>query len=162
VIGTITFVVGLPAASVAVTLGQQIARANGEELNPVDAVTQVRVVIGTAALLAVAAILALAVGTVLRRGAGAVSAVLAAIVLPYILATASVLPEGPSEWLLRLTPAAAFSIQQTLVQYPQVDNLYAPVNGYFPLAPWAGFAVLCGYTTVALVLATILLHRRDA
>jgi ABC-type transport system involved in multi-copper enzyme maturation permease subunit len=162
VLGTITFVVGLAAASAAVTLGQRIARANGQELIPVDAVTELRVVVGTAALLAVVAVLALAVGSVLRRSAGAVSALLAATVLPYILATASVLPEGPSEWLLRLTPAAAFSIQQTLVRYPQVDNLYAPVNGYFPLGPWAGLAVLCAYTAIALVVATTLLHRRDA
>lgn len=162
VISMVTFIVGLAAASIAVTLGQHIARANGQELNPVDALTELRVVVGTAALLAVAAVLALAVGSIVRRSAGAVGALLAAIVLPYILSTASVLPQGPSEWLLRLTPAAAFSIQQTLVQYPQVDTLYAPVNGYFPLAPWVGLAVLCGYTAIALVIATTLLHQRDA
>jgi hypothetical protein len=162
VIGAITFVLGLAAASTAIGIGQRIARANGEELNPVDALTEMRVVIGTAALLAVAAVLALAVGTMLRRSAGAVTAVLGAIVVPYILATGSVLPEGPSEWLLRLTPAAAFSVQQTLVEYPHVTNLYAPANGYFPLSPWAGFAVLCGYTAAALTAATILLHQRDA
>jgi len=66
------------------------------------------------ALLAVAAVLALAVGTILRRSAGAVTIVIAVIVLPYILASASVLPAGPSEWLLRLTPAAGFAIQQSL------------------------------------------------
>jgi uncharacterized membrane protein len=39
---------------------------------------------------------------------------------------------------------------------------YTPANGYFPLAPWAGFAVLCGYAVLALALAVILLRRRDA
>jgi uncharacterized membrane protein len=63
---------------------------------------------------------------------------------------------------LRLTPAAAFAIQQTVTQYPQVAGTYTPGNGYFPLAPWAGFAVLCGYTACALALAAFLLHRRDA
>ena len=37
-----------------------------------------------------------------------------------------------------------------------------PGNGYFPLAPWAGFAVLCAWTAAALVLALFLLRRRDA
>jgi ABC-type transport system involved in multi-copper enzyme maturation permease subunit len=145
-----------------VPLGERILRHNGNFIAPVPALTELRVVAGTAALLAVAAVLALAVGAVLRRSAGAVTAVIVAIVLPYILAVASVLPAGPSEWLLRLTPAAAFAIQQSIRQYPQVAASYTPVDGYFPLAPWAGFAVLCAYAALALVLAIFLLRRRDA
>jgi ABC-type transport system involved in multi-copper enzyme maturation permease subunit len=98
----------------------------------------------------------------LRRGAGAVTVLIVAIVLPYILATASLLPLGAAQWLLRVTPAAAFAVQQSLIQYPQVAGDYAPTNGYYPLAPWAGFAVLCGYTALALAAATVLLRRRDA
>ena len=75
---------------------------------------------------------------------------------------ASALPAGVSAWLLRLTPAAAFAIQQSLPQYPQVTAAYTPSVGYFPLAPWAGFAVLCGYAALALGLASYLLRRRDA
>jgi uncharacterized membrane protein len=33
---------------------------------------------------------------------------------------------------------------------------------YLPLAPWAGFAVLCGYAVLAMGLAFFLLRRRDA
>ncbi len=117
---------------------------------------------GTAALLAVAAVLALAVGAILRRGAGAVAAVIVAIVVPYILSVASVLPTGVGQWLLRITPAAAFAIQQSVPQYPQVSYDYSPANGYFPLAPWAGFAVLCAWAAVALGLAVMLIRRRDA
>jgi ABC-type transport system involved in multi-copper enzyme maturation permease subunit len=43
-----------------------------------------------------------------------------------------------------------------------VIGLYTPQAGYYPLAPWAGFAVLCGYTALALGLAAFLLRRRDA
>jgi uncharacterized membrane protein len=32
----------------------------------------------------------------------------------------------------------------------------------YPLAPWAGFAVLCGYAVLAMGLAFFLLRRRDA
>ena len=161
VIGSVTFVAGLVATALAVPLGERILRANGNQIVPVTRLTELRVMTGTAALLAVAAVLTLAVGAILRRSAAAVTAVIVAIVLPYVLAVASVLPVGVSQWLLRLTPAAAFAIQQSLTQYPQVTVAHTPSAGYFPLAPWAGFAVLCGYAALALGLATYLLRRRD-
>ncbi|NUT51120.1 MAG: ABC transporter permease subunit [Saccharothrix sp.] len=162
VIGAVTFVTGLVAAAVAVPLVRAIEVDKGFFVFPVPTATEVRVVVGTAALLAVAAVFALAVGTVLRRSAGAVSAVIVAIVLPYILAIASVLPTGPSDWLLRITPAAAFAVQQSLPEYPQVTATYTPADGYFPLSPSAGFAVLCAYTAVALGVAVYVLRRRNA
>jgi hypothetical protein len=84
------------------------------------------------------------------------------IVLPYILGTTGILPAGAAQWLLRVTPAAAFAIQQSVPAYPQVTASYTPAGGYFPLAPWAGFAVLCGYAALALAVAWYLLRRRDA
>jgi ABC-type transport system involved in multi-copper enzyme maturation permease subunit len=163
VIGSVTFVAGLAGAAAAVAAGERLLRSNGNYILPVSTLTEVRVVAGTAALLAVAAILALALGTLLRSSAGAVTAAVTAMVLPYLLAnTLRVLPAGAADWLLRLTPAAAFAIQQTTPQYPQVRASYTPGTGYFPLAPWAGFAVLCGYAAFALGLAVILLRRNDA
>ena len=129
---------------------------------PVSTLTELRVIVGAGALLAVAAVLALALGTALRRSAGAVTAVIVLIVLPYILAFASALPNGVSEWLLRVTPAAAFAVEQTLPQYHQVNYLYAPAQGFFPLAPLAGLAVLCAYTALALAVAGRRLRTRDA
>jgi len=161
VIGAIVFIAGLVAASIAVPLGGHVLRGNGIAIYPAGTATEARAIIGTAALLAVAAVLALALATILRRSALSVTAVIVLIVLPYILAVASVLPAGPAEWLLRVTPAAAFAVQQTLIRYPQVAASYAPADGYFPLAPWAGFAVLCGYAACALGLATYLVRRRD-
>ena len=101
-------------------------------------------------------------GTILRRSTAAVAAVVAAIVLPYLLISTPFLPAAVSEWLARVTPAAAFAVQQTLRAYPQVSSIYTPANGYYPLAPWSGFAVLCVYAVLALGLAAILLRRRDA
>jgi ABC-type transport system involved in multi-copper enzyme maturation permease subunit len=161
VIASVTFAAGLAAATVVVTGGQRTLRANGVYVHPAATLTELRVVAGTAALLAVAAILALAIGTMLRRSAPAVTVAVVAIVLPYLLAI-SVLPAGAARWLLRITPAAAFAIQQSTPQYPQVSNVYTPVNGYFPLAPWTGFAVLCTWAALALGLAVLLLRRRDA
>src|SRR5439155_17494251 len=89
VIGSVTFATGLVAAAVAVPLVDRLERNKGFSVFPVTSLTGLRVIAGTAALLAVAAVLALGAGAVLRRSAGAVTAVIVLIVLPYILAVAS-------------------------------------------------------------------------
>jgi ABC-type transport system involved in multi-copper enzyme maturation permease subunit len=162
VIGSVAFVTGLVAAAAAVIFGTQLARGR-VYVFPVSGLTEVRMVLGTAALVAVAAVLALAVGTMLRRSAAAVTVVIVVIVLPYLLGIVSVLPAGVADWVLRITPAAAFAVQQAVPQYPQVTALYSPSarGGYFPLAPWAGFAVLCGWAAIAVAVALVLLRRRD-
>ncbi|MEV1247393.1 ABC transporter permease subunit [Nonomuraea sp. NPDC049750] len=160
--GAVTFVAGLAAATAAVTLGKGILVANGNYVLPVAPFTEPRVIVGTAVLLAAAAILALAVGTLFRRSVAAVITAIVLIVVPYILATASVLPAGAAQWLMRLTPAAGFAIQQSIPAYAHVLGNYTPSGGYYPLAPWAGLAVLCGYAVLALGLAVFQLRRRDA
>lgn len=162
VLAAVTFAAGLAAIAITVPLGEHLLEENGNPILPVSMLTQTRVVAGTAALLAVAAVLALAVGMLLRRSAAAVTAVIAGIVLPYVLATLpGVVPAGVGEWLDRVTPAAGFAIQQVIPAYRQVLGNYTPAAGYYPLAPWAGFAVLCAWTAVALALAVFVVRRRD-
>jgi ABC-type transport system involved in multi-copper enzyme maturation permease subunit len=160
VVGVATYVVGLVAAAVVITLGQKVLRGNGVFVHPASMPTEFRMIAGTAALLAVAAVFAVAIGTLLRRSAAAVAAVTVVIVLPYLLAI-SVLPVGAAQFMLRVTPAAAFAVQQSATQYAQVDALYTPINGFFPLSPWAGFAVLAVWTALAVGLAGYVLRRRD-
>jgi hypothetical protein len=163
VIGLVTFTAALAGAAVAVPVGQRVLRSHGVYVWPVTAVTQARVIVGTAVALAVCAVLALAIGAMLRRGAAAVAAVIALIVVPYVLTVAiPVVPLGVADWLIRITPAAAFAAGQTVIQYPQVDNVYSPAYGYYPLPPWAGLAVLCAWAAIALTLANVMLNRRDA
>jgi ABC-type transport system involved in multi-copper enzyme maturation permease subunit len=162
VIGAVAFVAGLVAAIVAIPLSTHVSRANGNYIYPVSALTEARLVIGTAALLAVAAVLAMAVGAALRRSAYAVTLVIVVIVLPYLISVTNILSPSGDRWLLRLAPAAAFSIQQAIPNYSQVSNVCSPVIGCYPLAPWAGFAVLCLWAAAALALAVVLLRRRDA
>jgi hypothetical protein len=162
VIGSVTFVAGIAGAAAAIPLGERLLRANGNYVMPVSTLTEIRLVTGTGALLAVAAVLATALGAILRRGAGTVAVVVMLIVIPYFASLFSVLPAAAADWLLRVTPAAAFSIQQAMPQYSQVTADYTAGNGYFPLAPWAGFAVLCLYAALAVALAAVRLRRTDA
>jgi hypothetical protein len=162
VIGAVGFVAGLIAAAISLPLGNHLAYNHGAYLLPTSTLTEARVIVGTAGIFALVAVLALAVGVLLRRSAATVTTVIVGIVLTYILSVASVLPDSVAEWLTRLTPAAAFAVQQTMTAYPQVTASYTPATGYFPLAPWAGFAVLCAYAAFALALAARQLHRRDA
>jgi ABC-type transport system involved in multi-copper enzyme maturation permease subunit len=161
VLGAVTFVTGLAGAGVVIVAGQRVLRANGVYVHPASALTELRVVVGTAALLALAAVFALALGVLLRRGTIAVTTAVVLVVLPYLFAM-TVLPAGAAQWLLRVSPAAAFALQQSTPEYAQVANLYTPPNGYFPLPPWGGFAVLTAWAAVALAAAAYLLRRRDA
>jgi hypothetical protein len=163
VAGVVAFGSGLAGSAVAVVAGQRQLRSSGVYVTPVPELTQLRVIAGTAAVLALCAVIAVAAGIALRSGAGAIAVVSSVTVLPYLLSVAiPVLPAAATEWLTRVTPAAAFAVQQTVVQYHQVDNVYLPSAGYYPLTGLAGFAVLCGWAAAALAAAAVLLHRRDA
>jgi ABC-type transport system involved in multi-copper enzyme maturation permease subunit len=160
VIGAVALAAGIAGIAIALPVGLSKLRGGGNPILPVTTLTELRVMAGAAALIGVAAVLALALGAVLRRGALAVTLVIAGIVLPYLLAITA-LPAGVADWVLRITPAAAIAAEQSIPAYPQVTATYTPMLGYYPLAPWAGFAVLCGWTAAALALAAILVHRRD-
>jgi ABC-type transport system involved in multi-copper enzyme maturation permease subunit len=164
VIGSAAFATGLATAAGTVIVATEIAHASGYSMFPVPWPTDLRVIAGTAALVAVAAVLTLAVGTMVRRSAAAVTIVIVTIVVPFFLAFTAAAPAVIGEWLLRVTPAAAFAVQQSTPQYQQVQASYTPGlgDGFFPLAPWAGFAVLCGWAALALAAAAYLLRRRDA
>jgi ABC-type transport system involved in multi-copper enzyme maturation permease subunit len=161
VVAGAAFLAGLAGSVIAVQIGVAKARDQGQFVLPVSVLTEVRVLAGTAAMVAVAAILALAVGAILRRSAAAVTTVIVLVVLPFLLSVA-VLPASAADWVLRLTPAAGFAIEQSIPNYPQVTSLAGPAGGAYPLTPWEGFGVLCLYAVTALALATVLLRRRDA
>jgi hypothetical protein len=139
-----------------------ILRANGLSVVPVSAVTGLRVGVGVAVLLAVAAVFALALSALVWRVWAAILVAISTVVVPYLLAALPLLPDDVARWLLRVTPAAGFAVQQTIREYPQVIAHYAPSAGYFPLIWWAGFAVLCAYTVAALGMAVLRSSRWQA
>ncbi len=145
-VGAATFVTGLAAVGVVLPAGVAILSGNRVPVQPVSLLTGARVVIGVAAVLALCGVLAYGLGVLLRRGWTAILLALTLVAMPYAVTALPLLPDVVSQWLLRLTPAAGFAVQQTAVEYPQVVAHYAPSAGYFPLPGWAGFAVLCAYT----------------
>ena len=165
VIGSVTFVAGLAGAAVALPIAERKLRSSGwaSSVFPVWSLTSghgLQIVVGTAGLLAVSAILALSIGAMLRRSAGAIAAAVVVLIVPLILG--AILPQTYADWLLRLTPAAAFGLQQGIPQYSQVTSICEPYNGCYPLAPWDGFAVLCVWAALALGIAVYVLRKRDA
>ena len=166
VIGAVGFVAGLAAATLALGVGTPLLLRAGPLAWPVSLLTEARMVAGTGALLAVAAVLALAIGTIVRRSAPAVAIVIVVIIVPYLLSFGPLSsgngPGGSGGWELQITPAAALSVQQAVPQFHQLIANYSPNGGYYPLAPWAGLAVECAWAAAALALAYYLLRRRDA
>jgi ABC-type transport system involved in multi-copper enzyme maturation permease subunit len=163
VIGVVAFVIGLVAAVISIAVGVPKEKNHGQVLLTVPVLTEVRVIVGTAAMLALAAVLAVALGAILRRSAAAITIAVLVVVMPFLLSALHVFPAGVGDWLLRLTPAAGLAIEQSIPRYPQVTTVTsAATGGYYPLSPYAGLAVLCLWTAAALALALVMLRRRDA
>ncbi len=69
-----------------------------------------------------AAVLTLAIATMVRRSATAILIVIVLVVIPDVLSAPPGIPAGLTDWLLRITPAAAFALQQPAPQYYQCGN----------------------------------------
>jgi len=162
VIGAVAFVTGLVATAISIAVGLPKLENQGQVLLTAPVLTEVRVIVGTAAMVAVAAVLAVSLGAILRRSAAAITVAVLIVVMPFLLAGLNVLPAGAGDWLLRLTPAAGLAIEQSIPRYGQVSTVTSAVHGYYPISPYAGFGVLCLWAAAALALALVMLRRRDA
>jgi hypothetical protein len=165
VIGAVAFAAGLAGAAIALVIAGPDLRSHGwtSPIYPLVSLgtgTGLRIVAGTAVVLALAAIFAVAVAVVLRRGAGAITVGIALFVGPLLVAAAVGQPAGA--FLLRVTPAAAFAVQQGVQHYPQSTAVCLASHGCYPLAPWHGVAVLAIWTVVALAASCYVVRRRDA
>ncbi len=168
VIATVAFVIGALAAAVAIPLGIHVLDSGGNYVFPANALTLARIITGTGALAALTAVggarsrhdLAYQrrsrdrrhrrVHPARRPRAG------------HSRPGAAGGSGGSMTWLYRFTPAAGLSVLGVLPRSSLVDFPYTLANGYYPLSPWAGLAVLCVYAIAALTLAAYLLRRRDA
>ncbi len=155
VVGTISFAVGGVGALIAVLLSDHLLRAGGDVVLPVPPSTEFRVILGTALLVALAGGFAVGVSALIRRRGLTVTAGIVFLVVPYALARVNGMPVAAARWLLRVTPAAGFAIQQSLPAWQQTAGPHTPQLGYYPLAPWVGIAVTAAYTVLALSLAAL-------
>ncbi|MFC4911579.1 hypothetical protein [Actinomadura gamaensis] len=165
VLGATVFLLSLVALLIGFPLAQSRIRSSGFKPPgfPTWSVTDpaaLRAIVGSALLVALVTVLALACGAIFRHSAAAIALVLVVVLIPQILAPA--LPLGAARLLLSVTPAAGFAVQQSAPHYSFTPEPCLPDEGCYPLSPWVGLAVPCLYVAVALLLAWWLLRRRDA
>ncbi|MFI6478590.1 hypothetical protein ACIBH1_11680 [Nonomuraea sp. NPDC050663] len=153
VVGTAAFAAGLLASAIAVPAGLALLRANDNRIQPLTWATELRLIVGFAALTAAAAVLAYGLAALLRRRVTAIVLAVTLVVVPYLLAGAGVAP-----WLLLFTPAAGFAITQSVPTFAHVEADTSLLGGYYPLPPWAGLAVTCAWAALAVGTA----HRTSA
>ncbi|MFJ8841777.1 ABC transporter permease subunit [Streptomyces cyaneofuscatus] len=106
---------------------------------------------GIAASFAVAAVLGLAVGTLVRHSAGAVTTVIGVLLLPSLLGP---LFGNAERWIAGLSPTAA------LEKLTQTSDATADTVG--SLGPWPSLLLVTACTTAITFAALFLLRRRDA
>lgn len=107
-----------------------------------------RAVLGGAMHLVLIGAIAVAIGALLRRTAGAIALLFAVLlVLPGLVL---LLPSPWNDEVTKYLPSSAGVAMSAVVRFPNL------------LGPGAGFLVLCGYAAVTLLVAAFALVRRDA
>jgi hypothetical protein len=142
----VTAVVGIVSSVAAFFIGQAILSGN----TPTAAITDpgvLRSVIGAGLYLTVLGVLALALGVIIRRTAGAVAAVVGLfLVLPLVVAAIGT----PANTISKFLPSSA---GQAIFRTAQA--------GQHMLSPWVGFGIFVAYAVATLAAAATLLARRD-
>jgi ABC-2 type transport system permease protein len=146
VFAVVTFALMLPSVLIAFFSSQSILsrhHASYSWSHPGVA----RAVIGAALYLTVIAVLTIGLGTILRNTAGGIAAFAAIFfVIPPLL---NVLPQS---WNDAITPYLPSNAGRSIISI---------THDAHALAPWTGFALFCGYAALAMVVAAVLLVRRD-
>jgi hypothetical protein len=158
VIGSLAFAAGTIAIALAEVITRHVLAANGINLFPQSGLVTAQVIFGTGLFLGLAAVLVVALGSMLRRRVVTIVAGIVLFIVPGVIVT--ILPADPNSWLMRFTPTAAFAIQANLPRSSLVADAYTIMNGYFPMSPWGGLAVLAIYAVAALGAAMWLLRYR--
>ena len=143
-----TVAVTLPAAVAAFVAGQSILGRQHLAVS-MSQPGVARAVLGGALYLAVAGLLGLGLGALLRSTAGGISALFGLLFAVQIVA--GFLPGSWSGEVGKWLPAAAGQAVTTVHPDPAVS-----------LAPWAGFGVFCLYAGAVLGLAALRMRRGDA
>ncbi|RSM58452.1 ABC transporter permease [Actinoplanes sp. ATCC 53533] len=141
------FTLSLPAVLGAFLTGQSVLSAEHLDMS-LGQRGVARAIVGAALYLSVVALLGLGLGTILRRTAGGVAAVIGVLLGPQLLT--GFLPAEIADEVYRWLPSPA----GLAITAARPDSTL--------LSPWAGFAVFLLYTAIVLALGAWRLHRRDA
>ena len=140
--------VSVPAASAAFLAGQSILGRQHLAVH-LGQPGVARAVIGSALYLAVAGLLGLGLGALLRSTAGGIAALFGLLFAVQLVA--GFLPGSWADDVGKYVPTTAG--QAVTAVHPD------PMSS---LPPWTGFGVFCGYAAVLLVLAALRMRRGDA
>lgn len=144
----VTLVVGWSTGFAMFFVGQAIFADQDIPYDSLGDPGVLRAVLGVGLYLTMLGLLAVAVGTLVRATAGGIAMLVAGVlILPNL---AGLLPDAVAEPVRKLWPTIA-GFQITAVERDPAQ-----------LAPWAGFAVMCGFVAAMLGVAYAALRRRDA
>lgn len=146
-VALVTLVVSELASFAAFFAGQAILSARSLQVG-LSAPAALRSVVGAGLYLSMLALLALAVGTVVRHSAGAI-----AVLFGLLLVLPAAMEPLPHGWQHAINPYLPSYAGQALFNGSEDLHL---------LSPWFGFAVLCLYTAAAFAAAVASIERRDA
>jgi ABC-2 type transport system permease protein len=146
VVAAVAFVVALIAAGAAYRVATATLSGQGHATGqPMPAL------LGVALNLAAVAVLGLAMGTILRHAAGAITAMLAILLLPSLIGR---LFGDWQPWVTGASPLAA------LQKLSQSSDATPDLAG--SLGAWPSLWLVCAYSVAALAVAAWRLHARDA
>jgi hypothetical protein len=147
VFGAVALAISIPSALIAFFVGQSLLSSHHLEL-AFSAPGVARAVIGAGLYLTVIGLFGVGIGTIVRNTPGAISAFVAIMfVVPPLM---NVLP---TSWNNAISPYLPSNAGQAVMSITHSANT---------LAPWAGFAVFCGYAAASLAIGAVVLARRDA
>jgi hypothetical protein len=144
----VVFVVGLVACFAAFFIGQSILSAKFHQASLGDPGV-LRAVVGGALYLAVLGALGIGLGTILRRTAGAIAALVGLLLILPVLVNFL-----PSPWNTDISKYLPLQAGNNLFHTAARSSTDLPL--------WTGFAVFCAYAVVSLAIGAVLLSRRDA
>lgn len=150
VFGGVAAVTGIASSFAAFFAGRALLAGKGIATN-ISAPGALRSMIGAGLYRAVLGLFALGLGTLIRRTAGAIAAVVGLVIILPVLAQG--LPPSPQAAITKYLPSAAGQAVIGRTKFTPPGHL---------LPAWAGFAVFCACTAAVLTAAALALHGRDA
>ena len=139
--------VGLAACFSAFAIGQAVFSSKGIGASLSDPGV-LRAVIGGALYLAAVGVLGIGLGTIIRRTAGAIAALVGLLLVIPLVGT--------------FLPVVVERCRREVLPRPGRHGRLQRRARPAALAPWTGYAVLLAWTTVAMVAGAVVLRRRDA